>query len=133
MAIPDVKTNLQNTHAMSYVSGIGASTGKKGVLISPVRGRIVEVGFTLDSLCASAMTCQVDVGDTTDNTTSNFANIVTSTLGTFASGVTLEGSICSVTPPSNAYVNPGNIIRFTCSGGNALGINGTIYAIIRRG
>lgn len=133
MPVPDVRTNLQNTHAMSYVTGAGTSTGKKGVLVSPVRGRIVEAGFTLDSLCASAITFQVDVGDQTNSQASNYTNVITSTLGTFASQVTFEGAICSVVPPSNAYVNAGDIIRCTFSGGNAAAINATMYSIIRRG
>ncbi|MGE5165140.1 MAG: hypothetical protein ACM3IH_14100 [Sphingobacteriales bacterium] len=133
MAVPDVKTNLQNTHVTAYVSAAGTSTGKKGVTISPVRGRITEVGFTFDSLCASAVTMQVDIGDQTSTTASTFTTVVTSTLGTFSSTQTFEGAICSVVPASNVYVQPGDIIRPTFSGGNAAAINATFYAVIRRG
>ncbi len=133
MAIPDVRNNLQLTHATAYVSAAGTSTGKKGVTIAPVRGRVVECGFAFDSLCASAVTLTVDVGDQTSSTASTFTQIISSTLGTFASTATFEGGICSVQPASNVYVNAGDIIRPTFSGGNAAAINATFYTIIRRG
>ena len=133
MAIPDVRNNLQLTHAAAYVSGAGTSTGKSGVTIAPVRGRIIECGFAFDSLCASQVTLQVDVFDQTSSTASTLTNIITSTLGTFSSTKTFQGGICSVQPATNVYVNAGDIIQPTFSGGNAAAINATFYTIIRRG
>lgn len=133
MAVPDTKTNIQNTHAMVFNPVAGTPTGTAISVLSPVRGRIVEVGFTPCSLVASAMTLAVAVGDQTSTLASNFTQFVTSTLGTFSSTRLYEGAPCSVVPASNTFVNAGDAIQFTASGGNTSAIGATFYAIIRRG
>jgi len=133
MPVPDVKTNIQNTHVMTFNPVAGTPTGTRISAPSPVRGRLVEAGFVPCSLVASAMTLAVAIGDQISSTASNFTQCITSTLGTFSSTNLFEGAICSVVPPANTYVNAGDAIQFTASGGNTSAIGATFYAIIRRG
>lgn len=110
---------------------LGTPTGSRITAPSPVRGRIIEAGFTPSSLVASAITVAVAVNNFgVSSTASNFTTVVTSTLGTFSSTVLFEGATASVIPPSPAYVNPGDVIQWTTSGGNTSAIGGTVYAVI---
>ena len=73
-----------------------------------------------NSLIGSTMTLAVAIGVSAASLTASaaFTQIVTSTLGTFNSTLTNEGCVCSVTPPSPSYINPGDVIQWTTSGGN---------------
>ena len=133
MPVPDVKTNIQNIQVDVFNPVLGTPTGTRTNAISPVRGRLIEVGFCPNSLVASAITLAVAIGDQLSSTASNFTQCVTSTLGTFSSTVLFEGAPCSVVPPANTYVNAGDTIQWATSGGNTSAIGGTVYAIIRRG
>ena len=133
MAVPDVKTNLQNVTVTTFNPVAGTPTGSRISVISPVRGRIIEAGFTPCSLVASAMTMQVATGDQTNSQASTLTTVITSTLGTFASQVLFETATCSVIPASNTFVNAGDPIEWVTSGGNTSAIGLTCYAIIRRG
>lgn len=134
MAVPDTRTNIQNTHVTAFYPVAGTPTGAANVsILSPVRGRIIEVGFSPCSLVASAMTMACAVGNQISSQASNFTQFVTSTLGTFASQVLYEGAPCSVIPAANTFVNAGDAIQFSFSGGNTSAIGATFYAIIRRG
>lgn len=133
MAVPDVKTNLQNV-AIYIMNPVGGTpTGSRVSAPSPVRGRIIEVGFMPCSLVASATTLAVLTGDQTNSQASTLTTVVTSTLGTFASQVLFETAVCSVIPASNVNVNAGDPIQWVTSGGNTSAIGTTCYAIIRRG
>lgn len=133
MPVPDVKTNLQNVLVDIFNPVAGTPLGSRISAPSPVRGRIIEAGFMPSSLVASAMTMAVLTGDQTSSTASTLSQIISSTLGTFASQVLFETAICSVNPPANAYVNAGDPIQWVTSGGNTSAIGATVYAIIRRG
>lgn len=137
MALPvTYDHNLKYLTVSGYNAAAGTSTGSRYTVLSPVRGRIVEVGFSPNSLVASAMTMAVAIGNQSDSQNSNFAAaFVSSTTGTFASQVLFEGAPCSVVVPygTNAFVQAGDAIQFTTSGGNAAGIGAYIYAIIKRG
>lgn len=117
---------------MSFSAIAGTPGGTRMNVPSPVRGRVMECGFMPNSLVASAMTLAVAIGDQISSTASNFTQIVTSTLGTFSSDNLFEGAIASVIPPSASYVEQGDAIQFTASGGNTSAIGATFYAIIRR-
>ncbi len=110
------------------------STGSRVSAPATVRGRIVEAGFMPSSLVASAMTMAVAIGvnGPTNTTTSNFTTIITSTLGTFGSTNLYEGAVASAIPPSPAFINRGDAIQWTTSGGNNSTIPITVYAVIRR-
>lgn len=111
----------------------GTPTGSKGYIYAPFRGWITECGFMPNSLVASAITLAVSLGTQASSTASNFTQIVTSTLGTFSSTVLMEGAPCSVIPSSQFFVNAGDAIQMTTSGGNTSAIGATLYAVIRRG
>lgn len=112
----------------------GSTSGTKVYAVAPFRGRLTEAGFIPNSLSSAvAWTFQVDVGDNfASQTISNFTTVITSTLGTFASQATFEGALCSVVPATATYVNRGDAIRFTHSGGATSLIGATCYAIVRR-
>jgi hypothetical protein len=110
---------------------LGAPTGSRITAPSPVRGRLIEAGFTPASLVASAITMAVAINAVdVSSTASAFVQCITSTLGTFASTVLFEGAVASVAPPSPAMINAGDVIQWTTSGGNTSAIGGTVYAII---
>jgi hypothetical protein len=109
----------------------GTPTGSRISIPSPMRGQLMEAGFMPASLVASAMTMAVAIGAHDSLTISNFTNVITSTLGTFSSLNLPEGSCASVVPASPTFLNQGDAIQFTTSGGNASQIGATVYAIIR--
>lgn len=111
----------------------GTPTGSRISVPSPVRGTLLEAGFMPTSLVASAITMAVAIGSQVSSTASSFVQCITSTLGTFSSTNLMEGAVASVNPPSPTYVNPGDPIQFTTSGGNTSAIGATVYAIIRKG
>jgi hypothetical protein len=112
----------------------GTPTGSRISAPSPVRGRLIEAGFMPASLVASAITLAVAIGDNgISSAASSFTQIVTSTLGTFSSTNLAEGKTASVNPPAVAYINPGDAIQWTTSGGNTSAIGATMYAIIDQG
>lgn len=111
----------------------GTPTGSRAYIPSPVRGRLLEAGFLPTSLVASAMTLAVAVDTHPTSNTSNFTNVITSTLGTFSSAIIYEGQTCSVIPSGQVFLNQGDTIQFVTSGGNTSVIGTTCYAIIRRG
>lgn len=111
----------------------GTPTGSRIQVPSPVRGVLLEAGFMPSSLVASAITMAVAVGNQLSSTASSFAQCITSTLGTFSSTNLMEGAVASAIPPSETYVQAGDAIQFTTSGGNTSAIGATVYAIIRKG
>ncbi len=118
-----------------FNSTAGSQTGGgKAYVIAPFRGRLMEVGFQPTSLSSAvAWTMQVDWGDNFSSPTASvFTTVVTSTLGTFVSQQTFEGAICSVVPATAVFVNRGDAIKFTHSGGATSAIGATVYALLRR-
>jgi hypothetical protein len=110
---------------------LGTPTGTRISAPSPVRGRVIEAGFVPASLVASAITMAVAINAVgVSSTASAFVQCITSTLGTFSSTNLFEGAIASAIPPSPAFVNPGDVIQWTTSGGNTSAIGGTVYAVI---
>jgi hypothetical protein len=109
----------------------GTPTGSRINIPSPYRGRLIEAGFVPNSLVASAITLAVSIGATQlSSTASSFAQVITSTLGTFSSTNLFEGAVASVSPPSPANLQVGDVIQFTTSGVNTSAIGVTMYAII---
>lgn len=114
-------------------NGVGGTpTGSKAYLVAPVRGQIMEAGFMPNSLVASAITLAISLGNQASSAASAFTQIVTSTLGTFSSTNLMEGAVCSVIPPSPSFVQMGDAIQFTTSGGNTSAIGCTCYVVVRR-
>lgn len=109
----------------------GAPGGSRISIPSPFRGQLMEAGIMPASLVASAMTLAVAIGSHDSLTVSNFVNVISSTLGTFSSLNLPEGACASVIPASPTFVNQGDAIQFTSSGGNSSAIGATVYAIIR--
>jgi len=118
-----------------FSSTAGSQTGGgKVYVVAPFRGRLVEAGFMPNSLSSAvAWTLQVDVGDNFSSPLASvFTTVISSTLGTFVSQQTFEAAICSVVPATNIFVNRGDAIRLTCSGGATSAIGATVYALLRR-
>jgi uncharacterized protein (DUF1501 family) len=126
--------NLQDVVVYATNPVAGTPAGSKVSAPSPARGRIVEVGFVPSSLVTSAMTLSVLTNDLgVSSTTSNYATVVTSTLGSFAATNLFEGAAASVTPASPTYVNAGDGIQWVTSGGQSSTVAATLYAVIRKG
>lgn len=123
---------LSEVLVTAYNGVAGSQTGSRITTFSPVRGQILSAGFIPSSLVASAMTLAVLVGNNASNLASNFATVVTSTLGTFSSTLLNEGACCSVVPASPTFVNEGDAIQFVNSGGNTSLIGAMNFAVIRR-
>lgn len=117
----------------------GTSTGAKCYIPAPWRGFVKEVGFIPNSLVASQVTLAVAINAAqVSSSASTFTVVCTSTTGTFSSTNLYEGAVASVTADSftnkgATYVNQGDTLQFTTSGGNASAIGFTCYAIIQRG
>lgn len=116
-----------------FVPLIGTPAGGvKGYIPSPVRGRVLEVGWSPNSIVTSTLTMAVAIGSQVSSVASTFTQVVTSTIGSFSSTNTYEGCVASVVPSSPVYVSKGDVIQFTFSGGQSSTVGGTAYAIIRR-
>jgi hypothetical protein len=134
MPLPDPKTNFRIQRVTAFHRGLGTPTGARVCVAAPTRGKIIEAGFTPNSLVASAITMAVAVNDlVSTDTASNFTQVISSTLGTFSSTLLYEGATVSAVPPSPPVVNAGDVIQFTTSGGNTSVISGTCYVDILRG
>ena len=123
-----------------YVNGYSrsalASAGATTEVIVPFRGIVKEVGFSpVANSATSTMTLQVLVGDNSSAIISAYNSttpLLTSTNGTFlsATGI-IEGQCYSATV--NGFVNRGDVLQFTTSGGQDGTMGAQVYAIIRRG
>ena len=130
--MPLVPTDpVSEEHVGAFNAIAMSSAGAVTTLVSPIRGRIVEVGFCPNSVVTSTTTITVHTDDHA-LTTSNLVQVVSSTLGSFSSAVLYQGATASVIPATNAYVNRGSAIQVTTSG-NLAAIGAYVYAIVRRG
>ena len=123
----------------SFASNGGSSTGiLHRPVVAPRRSRVIECGYSPDSLLAAATVMSLGVvlyaggvnGASTAAIASTAAGFsVTSTSGSVHS---LEhGAVYSAVPPSVVYVQAGDALGFVTSGGNASGIGITTYAVLR--
>lgn len=133
MPVQDPKSNLQRNKVATFNPTAMASGGSRVNIVNVHRGILEEVGFIPQSLVASTSTITVDVNPfNTLPTASAFAQVVSSTLGSFTSQQLFEGAVASVAVPSGVYLNPGDVIKITTSG-NLAAIGAEVYAIVRRG
>ena len=109
----------------------GTSTGTRVCAPSPIRAQILEAGFIPASLVASAMTMQLATDPHISSAASGFATVISSTLGTFSSTNLFEGAVASASPASPTFVNAGDTLQWTASGGNSSAIGAYFYAILR--
>ena len=110
----------------------GSSSGSKTWITAPFRGQLLEAGFIPQSVITSNTTLAVSVSKFVDSTTSLFTEVITSTLGAFQSINLIEGFVASVVPASPTYVNAGDTLRLTTSGGQTSLVAATVYSIFRR-
>lgn len=110
----------------------GSSSGSNAFINFPFKGQVVEAGFLPQAAITSNTTLRVQTAVWTSSTASTLTEIVTSTLGTFNSNQLVAGQVQSVTPPSPAYGNYGDVVMLTTSGGQSSTIGATIYTIFRR-
>jgi hypothetical protein len=117
----------------SFLSNAGTPGGARHEIVLPFRCKVLECGFTpAGSDVTSAITMAVAIGNQLSSTASSFTNIITSTLGTFASTNAIEGLTCSVVPPSASFGQRGDVLQFSFSGGQTSALGASVYAIIRR-
>ena len=119
----------------AYSPSALASTGAVMEVPVPFRGRVMEVGVCpVANSCTSALTLQVVIGDNTSAIASSFSAtpIVTSGTGTFSSVNLVEGAVCSVLLGGSQFVNRGDVLQFTTSGGQSAAMGAQVYAIIRK-
>jgi len=133
MAIQFGATPFIETTVTAFNPLAATPTASRICVPAPHRGRIVECGFMPGAAINSQMTMQVAINDQSSATASTFnVTAVTSTLGNFSSANMFEGAPCSVVPATNVFVNRGDGIQFTTSGGHSSTVGATMYAIIRR-
>jgi len=135
MALVPLATPWFETMVEGFNSTAGSQTGGgKTYVVVPHRGKLQEVGFVpWSNAPAAGFTMQVDWYDNfTSPTASVFTTVVTSTLGTFVTAQLFEGAICSVIPATATYVNRGDVLKFTHSGGPTSAVAATVYAVVRR-
>ena len=111
---------------------VGSSSGSNAYVVVPWRSQVTECGFTLQSNITSNTTLAVNVSKYVSSTASVLSEIISSTLGAFNSVMLIPGQIASVIPPSPAYVEAGDIIRLTTSGGQSSLVGGTVYVNFRK-
>lgn len=118
---------------MGFNPSAGSASGSNGYIVAPNKGYAVECGFLPQKTIASDVTFRVQVANWTTSTASTLTEIISSTLGTFNSVMLVAGNIASVVPPSPVYVNAGDVLQLTTSGGNSSTIGATIYTLFRWG
>src|SRR5687767_10060543 len=111
--------NLSDQAVQVNNPNVGSSSGSKVWITAPFRGRFLEAGFTPNSTITSNTTLAVSVSKYIDSTASLVSEVITSTLGTFGSVNLIEGFVASVSPPSPVYVEAGDTLRLTTSGGHS--------------
>ena len=130
MPYQDTSPLLDSTVTV-YVPAVGTPAGGiKGYVPVTVKGRLIQAGIVPGSLVTSTLTMAVAVGGLASST---FANVITSTIGSFSSALSYEGANLTAIPPSPVYVSPGDSVQFTFSGGQSSTVNGTAFAVVRRG
>ncbi len=141
MPLPTPRT-LGDYKVETFASNGGSSTGilHKPVVV-PRRSRIIECGYSPDSLLAAATVMSLGVvlysGGLSGASTQAIASTavgfsVTSTSTAPGAVHSLEhGAVYSAIPPSVIYVQAGDALGFVTSGGNASGIGITTYAVLR--
>jgi hypothetical protein len=134
MPLKETRTDFRVKRVVAHHATLGTPTGARVCMAAPARGRLIEAGFSPNSLVAPAITMAVAIQDNVaTNTASNFTQCISSALGTFSSTGLYEGGVASAIPPSPTFLNAGDVIQFTTSGGNTSVITGTVYADILRG
>jgi hypothetical protein len=132
MALTTIRNLLQ--HGIEVFNPTaGSASGSKVYITAPARGQLIEAGFMPAAAVTSNMTMRVQISQLLSSTSSVLTEVISSTLASFNSVMLIEGSCASANPPSPAYVNAGDGIQITTSGGNTSATGATIYAIFQRG
>ena len=131
MALDSFPVSDLTVTVFSPVAGTPAGA-IKSYIPAPVRGRVIEAGWSPNSIVTSTLTFALAIGSQVSSAASTFTQVITSTIGSFSSTNTYEGCVASVVPASPVYVNKGDVIQFTFSGGQSSTVGATAYAIIRR-
>jgi len=130
------KISTLTDHAVEVFNpGAGSAGGTHTYIAAPFRGFVQEVGVVFGTTVTSNTTVAANIVKWTSSTASTLTEIVSSTLGAFNSVMLLAGNVASVSPPSPAYVEAGDVVRITTSGadGTATSKGGTIYTFFRKG
>lgn len=132
MAYNKIVNLLEQTEAAFNPTAASAS-GSNMYFTAPFRGQFMEAGFTPRAAIGSDMTLAVAIGKFITSTASLMSEVITSTLGSFNSVQIVAGNTFSAQPPSPAYVDAGDLVRVTTSGGNTSLTGATVFATFRRG
>ena len=128
------KINPLTDHAVEVFNpSAGSASGSHAYVVAPFRGTIQEVGGAFQTSVTSNMTMAVNVAKWTTSTASVLTEVISSTLGAYNSVMLLAGNVFSANPASPAYVEAGDTVRITTSGGDGVTKGATIYTFFRRG
>jgi protein involved in polysaccharide export with SLBB domain len=128
------KINPLTDHAVEVFNpSAGSASGSHAYIVAPFRGTVQEVGAAFQTTVTSNLTMAANIVKWSSSTASVLTEVITSTLGAFNSVMLLAGNVASVSPPSPAYVEAGDIVRITTSGGQSVTAGATIYTFFRRG
>ena len=132
MAYNKINTLLESAQEI-FNPTAGSSSGSTVYVPAPFRGYLTEVAFMPRATITSDTTLRATVAQFISSTASLLTEVISSTLGTFNSVQLVAGNYVSVQPPSPTFVNFGDTIGITTSGGNSSLTGATIIAQFRKG
>lgn len=112
---------------------LSSAAGSTFFVPCPVRGNVIEVGWTPNASVANTGSCTMTVttwDNTLSSTSATSTQIVSSVLGYWSSTNLYAGAVASAIPPSFAFVPQGGALGFTFSGVTLAAPGPTFYAII---
>lgn len=123
----------QSIHGAVASTGIHSTSGSRVSVGVPFRGRLIEAGFIPNMVSVTtSITMALAVNTQGSTIGSTYVQAVSSANAQFTDSTLLyEGAVCSVIPATATFVNRGDTIQWTLSGGNS--VPAQVYAIIRRG
>ncbi len=115
-----------------FCSNALASAGADAVILMPYRAHVMECGFIPQGASVTSATTMAVSLASNVVTSATFVSLITSGLGTFASGVLAVGAVASVILSGTTILPKGASLKFTMSGGQSATIAAQVYAIVRR-
>lgn len=125
--------NLTEVMVSAFNPSAGSASGSNAYIVAPFRAQVTEGGFTPQGTIASNMTLAMAIVKSISSTASLVTEIVASTVaGTLSSLTLVPGQVASVGVPSPSYVDAGDLVRITTSGGNGVTLGATVFANFKR-
>jgi hypothetical protein len=125
--------NLNEQMVQVFNPSAGSASGSNAYITAPFRAQVTEGGFTPQGTIASNMTIAMAIVKSISSTASVVSEIAASNVaGVFSSLMLVPGQIASVLVPSPSYVDAGDLVRLTTSGGNGVTLGATVYTIFKK-